>query len=490
MAQAWSQFCSGTYQHRSPTLDAELCQNLFPITIESQSNSKSKALLGSPGLKALFSVPTDSCRGLFYEDGKAVAVIGGTAYDLDLVANTATSLGSIADDGLPVSFASNGRGGEQLAICGGGELKVLDLVTNTLGSAVTLPLTNAPVCVDFIDGFGLLLEADTVKVYFSALEDFESWDALDFFARNQTSDNFIAMKVLRDRIWLLGSQSTEVYFDSGAADVPFIPYPGAIMHEGCIAPWSVCTDGNSLFWLAENAQGRARFVKATDAQAQPISTEAIDFALASYTRLDNTEVLSYWQEGLNHLCWSCPSGGNCGITWCYCPQTELWHQRGFWQQADACFDRWRPRGMCSTPQGIIVGDHETGNVYELDLDTWTDNGAMIRRVRRAPYLASDNQWAFIDAIELGAQVGVGLSSGQGSSPTVMARVSRDAAMTWSPTITTSLGAIGAYGTRAIWRRLGRVRLDRFCFEVSITDPVRVCFGPGLWLRITQGSGGL
>jgi hypothetical protein len=486
MAQAWSQFCSGTYQHRSPTLDAELCQNLFPITIESQSNSKSKALLGSPGLKALFSVPTDSCRGLFYEDGKAVAVIGGTAYDLDLVANTATSLGSIADDGLPVSFASNGRGGEQLAICGGGELKVLDLVTNVLGSAVTLPLTNAPVCVDFIDGFGLLLEADTVKVYFSALEDFESWDGLDFFARNQTSDNFVAMKVLRDRIWLLGSHTTEIFYDSGQADVPFLPYPGAILFEGCIAPWSVCTDGNSLFWLAENAEGRARFVRAADAQAQPISTDAIDFALASYTRLDNTEVLSYFQEGHNFLCWTCPSGGNCGITWVYDVKEQLWHQRGYWQEVDACFDRWRPRGVCSTPQGVIVGDHETGDVYELDLDTWTDNGAMIRRVRRAPYLANDRTWMFLDEFELGVEMGVGLNTGQGVDPQVLLRLSRDAGRTWTPSIVGRLGRMGEYRNRCIFRRLGRVRSDQLVIEISITDPIRIAIGPGAWIRASQG----
>ena len=95
-----------------------------------------------------------------------------------------------------------------------------------------------------------------------------------------------------------------------------------------------------------------------------------------------------------------------------------------------------------------------------------------------------------DQIELGAQVGVGLSDGQGSAPTVLARVSRDNAMTWTPTVSAALGAIGEYGTRAIWRHLGRVRLDRFCLEVSITDPVRVVFGPGLHLRLTQGNGQL
>jgi len=42
-------------------------------------------------------------------------------------------------------------------------------------------------------------------------------------------------------------------------------------------------------------------------------------------------------------------------------------------------------------------------------------------------------------------------------------------------------------TRAIWRRLGRARADQLVLEVSQTDAVRAVWGPGLWLRITQGS---
>ena len=54
------------------------------------------------------------------------------------------------------------RGGEQLAICGGGAVYVLDLETNVLTGPIALPLTNAAVQIEMIDGYCLLLEADTV----------------------------------------------------------------------------------------------------------------------------------------------------------------------------------------------------------------------------------------------------------------------------------------------------------------------------------------
>src|SRR5881396_224847 len=206
---AWSQFCGGSYQSRSPTLDCEQTINLYPATVESQTNTKQKSLIGTPGLRRLMSVATTGCRGIFSEDGRTWCVTGGVLYELDLAANTATSRGTIANDGLPVSFASNGRGGEQLAICGGGAVYVLDLETNVLTGPIALPLTNAAVQIEMIDGYGLLLEADTVKVWFSALENFESWDALDYWARSQTSDNYVALAVVRDRIYAMGSSTTD-----------------------------------------------------------------------------------------------------------------------------------------------------------------------------------------------------------------------------------------------------------------------------------------
>jgi len=486
----WNQFIGGTYQSRSPTLDAESCMNLMPVTIESATNSKKAMLLGTPGLKPFLSVATSPCRGMFSEDGRTWAVIGSLLYELDLTAKTATSRGTIPNDGNPVSFASNGRGGEQLAIVGDGDLYLLDLETNGFTGPITTPNTNAAVCTAFLDGYFFLLEADTVRVWFSALEDGSSWDALDYWARSETSDNYTGLAVVKDRIWAFGSATTDILYNSGNADTPFVPYPGAVLFEGLVGPWAWATDGKALFWCAQNASGRARFVSAVEGNIQAISTDAIDFALAKATNLQDVETLSYWSEGHQFIVWTVPCASDCGVTFVWDTKESLWHTRGEWDAVLGVFYRWRVRGIASTAQGLICGDYASGDVYQLDLDTFTSNGSMIRRVRRAPYVSGEAQIAFIDQIELGAQVGVGLSDGQGSAPTVLARVSRDNAMTWSPTVSAALGAIGEYGTRAIWRRLGRVRLDRFCLEVSITDPVRVVFGPGLQLRLTQGNGQL
>src|SRR5881392_1526109 len=138
----WPQFISGAYRDRCPLANSEALVNLSVATIDSASSPKKAILRHTPGLKPLLSVSQTGCRGLFNQDGRAFAVIGDALYELDVPAATATYRGQIAPDTAPVSFASNGRGGEQLAIVGGGELKIFNLQTNTLSAAVALPLTN------------------------------------------------------------------------------------------------------------------------------------------------------------------------------------------------------------------------------------------------------------------------------------------------------------------------------------------------------------
>ena len=63
---------------------------------------------------------------------------------------------------------------------------------------------------------------------------------------------------------------------------------------------------------------------------------------------------------------------------------------------------------------------------------------------------------------------------QGANPEVMLRWSDDGGHTWSNEHWKTMGRIGAFGTRTIWRRLGMtVKLRDRVYEVSGTDPVKI-----------------
>jgi hypothetical protein len=63
---------------------------------------------------------------------------------------------------------------------------------------------------------------------------------------------------------------------------------------------------------------------------------------------------------------------------------------------------------------------------------------------------------------------------QGFNPQVMLRWSDDGGHTWSNEHWVSIGKIGEYYRRAIWRRLGMtLKLRDRVYEVSGTDPVKI-----------------
>lgn len=486
-------FVAGSNRARSSNISADECINIFPEITQSAANPKHGTFYGTPGLKFFLTAGTVGCRGIFSQDDLTVTVIGQTVYVVDVPNATVTSVGTIATDGKPVSMACNGRGGEQLVIVGGGQLKVLTITTRVLSAAIVLPLTKAPVQVDYMDGYFLLSEADSIKVYFSALEDGTGWDALDFFAVSLTSSNVVGIKVMRDRLWVFQSLTSLVYYDSGDADNPFVPYPGSVMEEGAVTPWAILNINDTMYWLAQDSQGTNRIVAATDYSPSPITTPAVSSAIASYTTTTDCEAMAYSQEGHDKGIWTFPSGDSAiaaAESWCYDVSTGQWHQVQGFDEAQGAFVRWRARGCGASGKLVIVGDYLTGTMYTLDLDTFEDNGTTIKRLRRAPYLSAENQWIFLDRLELGIQSGVGLQAGQGSDPMLMLSLSRDGGHTYDDPITAPMGGVGEYGEAAIWYQLGRSRADRLVIEVSQTDPVRTVWGPGVWVKVRPGTGAL
>jgi hypothetical protein len=122
-------------------------------------------------------------------------------------------------------------------------------------------------------------------------------------------------------------------------------------------------------------------------------------------------------------------------------------------------------------QGLnLVGDYANGIIYALDLNTYTDNGQPILRLRRTPHVTQDLKRIFYDFLQIQFQPGVGLSTGQGQTPQMMLRWSDDGGSTWSSTYAIEIGAMGQYKNRAVKRKMGWAR-DRV-YEVSITDPVK------------------
>ena len=287
----------------------------------------------------------------------------------------------------------------------------------------------------------------------------------NFSSKDGAPDNLVTLIVDHREIYLLGETSSEVWVDQGTSPFAFTRIPGTSTQHGIAAPFSVARFGNSFAYLAKNNRGTAQIVQMNGYVPQRISTHAVENSLTGKTITDAV-AWTYQLEGHEVYVISFPT---LQLTWCYDIATQMWHK---WLYTNNLGQYERCRGNCAAVfQGYnLVGDYSNGKIYHLDRNIYTDDGQNVKRMRRAPHLTVDLQRQYFEELQLQFQPGVGLSTGQGNDPQAMLRWSSDGGSTWSNEHWTTIGKIGKYTNRAIWRRLGTAR-DRI-FEVTVSDPVK------------------
>ena len=393
-------------------------------------------------------------------------------------------------------------------------------VASTVATGVTMYGINFSVLPSTDGAFSGANTVDIIDNYFiynnPTTQQFGASDLLSpispntsFSLKDGAPDDLVALIVDHREVYLMGEVSSEVWTDVGAVPFPFQRIPGTSTQHGIAAPFSLYRLGNSFAYVSRNNRGQAQIMQMQGYVPQRISTHAVENTLAN-KYIGDAIAWTYQLEGHEVFVVTFPS---LELTWAYDATTAMWHK---WLYTTNQNVYQRHRGnCCAVFQGlVIVGDYENGKLYELDKTNYTDDGQNIRRLRRAPHLVTEFQRQYFDELQIQFQPGVGttgltgpaittgsntiylgntytitadatltieaektyiLSTQQSLSyvttdnPQAMLRWSNDGGSTWSNEHWTSVGQLGKYKNRAIWRRLGTAR-DRI-FEVSVTDPV-------------------
>ena len=298
------------------------------------------------------------------------------------------------------------------------------------------------------------------------------FDPLFFSSADGSPDGVVAINCDHRQLWVFGTDSTEVWYNAGLANFPLTPIQGAFNEIGCVAAFSVAKLDNTLFWLGTDARGQGIVYKANGYTGQRVSTHAIEYAIAQYGNLADALAYTYQQEGHAFYVLTFPSAN---ATWVYDVATQAWHERAGFDNGE--FTRHRSNCQCNFGGNIVVGDFENANIYKFNLDVYADNGGVqkwLRSWRALPSGQNNLKRTAQHSLQLDCETGVGLNSGQGSTPEAMLRWSDDGGHTWSNEHWREMGAIGQYGYRTIWRRLGMTQKIRDrVYEVSGTDPVKI-----------------
>lgn len=449
-----------TFQERSLPFDAQRTINAYPVF--DQKGKEVSALYGTPGLVTFGTAGAGPVRGTFAaSNGRAFSVSNTGLFEIDSL-GAATSRGTLDTGSGIVSMDENGL---QLAICDGTSVYIFTYATNVFAKVTDVDLPSAG-SITFIDGYFVVNKNGTGQFNISALYDGLTWGALDFATAESSPDELLRVMNAVGQLWLFGSSTTEIWTNTGASAFPFERISGAKMEMGILAPQTAVPVDNSVFWVGRDVIGSGIVFRAQGFTPQRISTNPIELLIQAAPTPDTLRAYTYQEDG--HTFYVI-TGGGMDTTLVYDISTQQWHERAYLND----FGEFEPHlGACGMYafNKQLVGSRINGDIYDMNLDYYSDAGNELALERTYTHLCDENTRIRFNQLEIAMETGVGLQTGQGSNPLITLWISRDGGRTWSGGYTTSFGAVGRYTARAVFRRLG-IATD-LTFRVRITDPVK------------------
>lgn len=304
-----------------------------------------------------------------------------------------------------------------------------------------------------------------------------AFDPLDIAAKTGSADNIVACPTVHGELWLVGELTTEVWYDSGAADFAFQRIQGAFVDHGCAAAYSISQIDNSLIWLSQDRQGSCIVVMTEGYSVRRISPHALEQEFQQYSVISDAIGYCYQIEGHAFYVLIFPTADR---SYAYDIMTGQWHRLA---SIDGNGVLHRHRSNCfSFAYGYnLVGDYQNGNLYWLTNTVYTDNGVPIPRIRTFPHLTQDGKRVLYRSFEADMAAGQQVGGESADPPQASLRWSDDKGFSYGEAIMQSMGATGQYITAPQWNRLGMAR-DRV-FEISWSTDADTALN-GCWVTFT------
>lgn len=470
-------FVGPAYEAANPLQDNQRLINWY---LETDPNPQAKTpigLLGCPGLvdqgQSAFS---GEARGFWVLPGgsKAVAVIGSQALLMTVATEASASarpvfsyapIGKLATTVGQVKMRDNGQG-HIVSMVDGANLYVYNTQTGTFATSSDAAFLGSYVVAE-IDGFFIWAKPGSQTFYTSPLY----WngtapiDGTYFALKDDAPDNIVAIIEQNRELWLIGEATTEVWYNAGGQYFPFSRLQGTLQQVGCSAVHSLARHSQGLIWLGRSERGIGSVVMTQGYQSQSISNPALSYALNQYPVISDAIGHVYTEEGHEFYVLTFPTAD---VTWVYDLTTQVWHQRGAYDDVAGEFHRARANCQMTFQNMQIVGDYQTGQIYWQTRTAFDDAGRPLVAVRRAPHVWDKQDRKRVRHNRLQIEFNSGAAA-SGTNPQAMLKWSNDGGRTWGNEHFESIGLTGETQNRVIWRRLGLAR-DRV-YEVRVSDAV-------------------
>ena len=336
----------GTPQQRSASSakDRRLV-NCFIETLRSGTGQDARqSLVQRSGLSYQSSTASGVGRGIYYYNGSLFVVVGNQLYRNGAAIQTlSTSTG-------PIGFIEYA-----------GLLPYLIVLDGTSGwtinsTNVVVQITDADfptphsVQAAYLDGYLLVVKANTADIYNCDLDDPFVWQAGNFITAEMYPDNLVGCIRQNNYVVGIGSQTLEYFYNTGAFPGTPLGRNQAAFHQiGCCAPKTILQSEEQVMFVGQTASG-GRTVWVLDGfKPTEIASDVVRRSLdAEGTNISNAYAFCIRNKGHRFFAIQLTSK-----TWVFDFDEKEWHE---WADYTAA-----TKFPCD-----VATDHPTGSAYFLD----------------------------------------------------------------------------------------------------------------------------
>lgn len=413
--------------HRSTQFSSELTRNVYMDYAESADRV---GMHDFPGLKP-WGASGGSDRGQHEMAGVLYKINGANLYRVS-VAGAYASVGSVPGSDRAV-FADDGS---NMLFTAGGVLYKCDgsAVSTVSQSVVVNPRSVAYINRQFI------ITGDDGLFAVSNVGDPDTWNALNYAEEETAPDGLLRAYVFSQLVYMMGSKTVVPWYNSGVGNPPFDRQETALVNIGLAGTFAVCNTDQFLYWLGDDR----KVYQAVGASARPVSTSAIANKLEPLPDVSDAIMSRFVFEGQDFVLLALPAAN---LSLLFSETLQVWTELNAGTNDPG--DRWYGNQVFSCYGKNLVSDYRNGNIYEMDRDTFTDNGDTRLRIRVLPSFTSaligrPGRRIIVSKIRINMQCGVGLASGQGANPVLMCQLSNDGGHTWGTESHVEIGVMGDY----------------------------------------------
>lgn len=461
---------NGFYESESLPISAQECVNWYPNVVQTAGLSQ-ETLFGTPGIVELTTtgVVGEQNRGAHVKNGIPYFVNGNTLYILNRAISgegvetfSTASLGTVEGSG-GVSMSDNGT--QLMILVPGGKGYIYNEDAGTPFLEITDPdftANGAPQYVKYLDGY-FACSTDSKKWIISALNDGNSWDALDFSSAESDPDDIVAPVVFRNKIFITGSETTEAFQNTpNGSGFPFVR-SNIFMSTGCYAPLSLVVAHNTFMMIGGGVNESPAIWEFTGSSFQKVSTTAIDNVLAGFSEevIADAFSFSYADRGAYFIGFTIDE-----FTIVYDVVSKKWHERKSVIGGGSV--RWRVNSLVTAYGRVLVGDSQDGRIGHLDSNVYTEYGNSILRVIATQPFSNLGYSVKVAMVEITIESGVGNTDRE--DPVISMDISDDSKI-YKYERSRSMGKVGEYNRRAVWYRNGRAPRFRI-LRFKMSDPVK------------------